>query len=169
MLLTGETYTFRRYALASYRIIYQLITFSGSLLAILVLIRIHWDMKLGIALTFIVSFVLINWGLFTKISISPEGVRSKSLLGSRFISWGDVKNTGVLLKKRYSLDLLKPEQYEKKAFPFEKNIWLSTDRNFVPQLYSFSSSSYMNFHYNKKAWDLLLQYLGEWHSRKMSH
>ncbi|WP_348725926.1 hypothetical protein [Tenacibaculum sp. 190524A05c] len=72
--------------------------------------------------------------------------------------WKDVETIEVYRINKYFLSIEKPENYNKFSLLGQKFIYFSTKEKYIPSKTEKVSSEYINLHWRKEAWDLVLKY-----------
>ncbi|CAL2065016.1 hypothetical protein T190820D02B_70101 [Tenacibaculum sp. 190524A05c] len=102
--------------------------------------------------------VLYTIGFTSKITIDSQGIAYNSLFKSCRMRWKDVETIEVYRINKYFLSIEKPENYNKFSLLGQKFIYFSTKEKYIPSKTEKVSSEYINLHWRKEAWDLVLKY-----------
>ena len=97
--------------------------------------------------------ILFAIGFLTKVTISNEGITHSSIIKNYTINWSEIQTVGVYRINRYSLTLVKPEDFNKFSFFGQKFIFISKQENYLPTKMQKWTSDFIDLHWRQEAWD----------------
>lgn len=103
-------------------------------------------------------FLFSVYGLMTRIIFSPEGITCKTPLKTFYYSWDEFQRIGMFVKEQNGKFELPVQRYFERFYLREKFVFLSKEPSFNSSKFAFPRKDYLDFHYNRKAWELILLY-----------
>jgi hypothetical protein len=154
--ILGETYSFQRISWKSFRFLYGIFFLTVFFLTIGRRTIGSDLLVLSIGLgAFLLFQAVVIYGMLTKITISPEGISYRSPLKSFQYDWNSVQTASMYILSKNSKNELPAHRYEEKFYVREKFIFLAGTKFFSPGVFQFPNASYVDFHYDRKAWELI--------------
>jgi hypothetical protein len=112
--------------------------------------------KLVIIFIFLCDLLMLGfliWGLTSKISISDNGIRYKSIFKDITIEWTQIKSYGIFVTGSNVKYVLERKDYDKFILAGQKNIFITDNEEFTPAMFKIRHERghiYFDFHYRKE-------------------
>jgi hypothetical protein len=146
----------------NFRSIKKLIEISILLIVasgLLLISFLSYDLEflfLGLVLMF--GNMIFNWP-FTKIEISEENIKEKSLFRTKIFKWSEVKTIRIIKSARGTLEFIKEKEVQSTTFPYEIDIVIfkqNPELNFFDIF--FPSKERIYFSFRQDAWNTLVKF-----------
>ena len=160
-VISGETLTIRRTNPRTLIFIYLLVVFVIAFPLMYLFApgmrNLPWFFFVAIAAA--VFFNMRIWGLLTKITIGPDGVRYRSLMNEYLYPWREIKSAGIYTQTKNSKQVLDRKEFNETYHLRLKYVWFSIFEGGTPGVFVLPGKNYCDFEFDEKAWTLFNKYL----------